>query len=134
MTSSTLRLLLVAGAAAVSFACAKTNGGENNSTSASASNAEGTASAVAANNSNPTASAQSAAPAAIASQASIVTTDASGAMQTIRKGTNGWTCMPEAPRRRGLTRCASTQMRQVGRRMGRVTSRRQKRRRHHVHA
>jgi len=97
MTSSTLRLLLVAGAAAVSFACAKTNAGENNSTSASASNAEGTANAVAANNSNPTASAQSAAPAAIASQASIVTTDASGAMQTIRKGTNGWTCMPDSP-------------------------------------
>jgi hypothetical protein len=97
MTSSTLRILLVAGAAAACAACAKTGSSDNNSAAASGSNAEATANAVAANNSNPTASAQSAAPAAIASKASIVTVDASGAMQTIRKGTNGWTCMPDSP-------------------------------------
>lgn len=43
------------------------------------------------------ASAESAAPASIASKASIVVPDASGKMTTLRKGTNGWTCMPDTP-------------------------------------
>lgn len=43
------------------------------------------------------ASAESAAPASLAHAASIVTADASGNMTVVRKGTNGWTCMPDAP-------------------------------------
>jgi hypothetical protein len=92
MTSTPIRLLLVAGAVVAVAGCNKA-GGSTNNTVAGAS----TENAVAANNANPTASAQSAAPAAIASKASIVQIDPKGAMQTIRKGTNGWTCMPDAP-------------------------------------
>ena|SRR5437868_2899811 len=93
MTSKIFGMLLLAGSMAAATACnnAGQANGQSNETTAS------TANAVAANNSNPTASAQSAAPASIASQASIVTVDASGAMKTIRKGTNGWTCMPDSP-------------------------------------
>ena len=46
---------------------------------------------------DPIKSAESAAPAAIAHNASIVTADASGNMTVVRKGSNGWTCMPDAP-------------------------------------
>jgi len=46
---------------------------------------------------DPVASAEAAAPAALAHNASIVTVDAKGAMTTVRKGTNGWTCMPDSP-------------------------------------
>jgi len=47
--------------------------------------------------SDPIASAESAAPASISSKATIVRMDAHGMMQVLRKGTNGWTCMPDAP-------------------------------------
>ena len=43
------------------------------------------------------ASAMSAAPAKVAKGASIVTMDASGKMNTLRKGSNGFTCMPDNP-------------------------------------
>lgn len=43
------------------------------------------------------ASAMQAAPAAVAAGATIVTMEASGAMHTLRKGTNGFTCMPDNP-------------------------------------
>lgn len=43
------------------------------------------------------ASAESAAPAAVAKDAEIVTFDAQGNMRTIRKGANGYTCMPDSP-------------------------------------
>jgi hypothetical protein len=43
------------------------------------------------------ASAESAAPAAVAKDAEIVAFDAQGTMRTIRKGTNGFTCMPDVP-------------------------------------
>ena len=43
------------------------------------------------------ASAMSAAPAAVAKGASIVTMEANGTMRTLRKGTNGFTCMPDNP-------------------------------------
>ena len=46
---------------------------------------------------DPIASAEAAAPAAVSANATIVTMDAKGAMTTLRKGTNGWTCMPDAP-------------------------------------
>ncbi len=42
-------------------------------------------------------SAMSAAPAAIGKNATIVTMAADGTMRTIRKGTNGFTCMPDNP-------------------------------------
>ena len=43
------------------------------------------------------ASAESAAPAAVAKDAEIVTFDAQSNMRTVRKGTNGYTCMPDNP-------------------------------------
>ena len=43
------------------------------------------------------ASAMRAAPAAIAKSATIVTMEADGKMRTLRNGTNGFTCMPDAP-------------------------------------
>jgi hypothetical protein len=55
------------------------------------------ASAVTAQNKDPIASAESAAPAAVSSKATIVQFDGKGAMTVLRKGTNGWTCMPDAP-------------------------------------
>jgi hypothetical protein len=42
-------------------------------------------------------SAMSAAPAAIGKNATIVAMDADGKMRAIRKGTNGFTCMPDNP-------------------------------------
>ena len=57
----------------------------------------GAFSAASAKSGDPIASAQSAGPASISSNAAIVTIDSKGAMQTLRKGTNGWTCMPDAP-------------------------------------
>ena len=66
------------------------NDGTTRSTAAAAKNAAGRIQ-------RPGASAESAAPAAFAHNASIVTVDAKGTMTTVRKGTNGWTCMPDAP-------------------------------------
>ena len=43
------------------------------------------------------ASAMKAAPAAVARDAGVVTVDAQGAMRELRKGTNGFTCMPDNP-------------------------------------
>jgi hypothetical protein len=43
------------------------------------------------------ASAQSAAPASVGKHATIVTMDDAGKMRTVRKGTNGFTCMPDNP-------------------------------------
>lgn len=42
-------------------------------------------------------SAESAAPAAVAAGATIYSVDASGAMTTLREGTNGFWCMPDYP-------------------------------------
>lgn len=47
--------------------------------------------------SDPIASAESAAPRAIGTAATVVATDDKGAMKELRKGTNGWTCMPDNP-------------------------------------
>jgi hypothetical protein len=55
------------------------------------------ASAAAAAPSNAIANAETAAPSAIARHASVVTIDAKGKMTMLRKGSNGWTCMPDAP-------------------------------------
>ena len=43
------------------------------------------------------ASAMKAAPMAIAKGATVVAMDDKGAMRTVRKGTNSWTCMPDNP-------------------------------------
>src|SRR6059058_413256 len=43
------------------------------------------------------ASAMKAAPASVAKGATIVTMETGGAMRTLRKGTNGFTCMPDNP-------------------------------------
>jgi hypothetical protein len=46
---------------------------------------------------DPIASAESAAPASIGKNASIVTVEADGKIKVLREGKNGWTCMPDAP-------------------------------------
>lgn len=79
--------LMAASAALVVCGCSKIHGqtaSQQNSASVGDSN-------------KAVASAESAAPASIASKASIVAADASGKMTTLRKGTNGWTCMPDSP-------------------------------------
>jgi hypothetical protein len=43
------------------------------------------------------ASAMTAAPPSVSKQATIVAMEASGTMRTLRKGTNGFTCMPDNP-------------------------------------
>ncbi|HZU51634.1 MAG TPA: hypothetical protein VE968_07150 [Sphingomicrobium sp.] len=50
---------------------------------------------------DPIASAESAAPAALARDATIMAADASGAMKTLRPGKNGWTCIPDDPQTPG---------------------------------
>jgi hypothetical protein len=47
------------------------------------------------------ASAMKAAPASVSRNATVVTMDASGKMTTLRKGTNGFTCMPDDPQTPG---------------------------------
>jgi hypothetical protein len=91
MTSNSVRILLMAGAVMAVAACNKAPSASGNSTAATETKTTAAAS------SDPTTSAESAAPAAIAHNASVVTVDAKGAMTTLRKGTNGWTCMPDAP-------------------------------------
>lgn len=90
-----LCVLLFAGTAFVSTgACNKAQNVSanvtNKSETAATTNSTGSAS-------DPVASAESAAPAAISHNASVVTVGADGAMTEVRKGTNGWTCMPDAP-------------------------------------
>src|SRR5207248_11159469 len=85
--------LRTAGAAVIALAgCNKAAApaGNTEQTSVASSN-ESTAS------NDPVASAESAAPASLAHNASVVTADASGNMTVVRKGSNGWTCMPDAP-------------------------------------
>jgi hypothetical protein len=85
-------VLLTAGAAAVALVGCNKAGtpGANTEQPVSSSNP-----ATASN--DLVASAESAAPASLAHNASIVTADASGKMTVVRKGSNGWTCMPDAP-------------------------------------
>ena len=59
--------------------------------------AEGMKPKAAASDKKMIASAMSAAPAAIAKHATIVAMEADGKMRTLRKGTNGFTCMPDNP-------------------------------------
>ena len=92
MTSMNLRILMLAGAVIALGACNKAgNSASDNGTASTETKTTAT------DNKDPVASAESAAPAALAHNATIVTVDAKGAMTTVRKGTNGWTCMPDAP-------------------------------------
>lgn len=90
MALKSLKMLLLAAAVTGVAACnrAGPNGGagsvETKSVAAEASK-------------DPITSAQSAAPAALAHNATIMTADASGAFKSIRQGTNGWTCIPDDP-------------------------------------
>jgi hypothetical protein len=93
MTSFKLKGLLTAGVAMIASAScnrAAAPAGNSGQTSTAPSN-ETTSS------SDPVASAESAAPASLAHNASIVTADANGNMTVVRKGSNGWTCMPDSP-------------------------------------
>ncbi|MBW8783524.1 MAG: hypothetical protein JF593_02605 [Novosphingobium sp.] len=92
MTSSRLLLLVsVAGAAAALASCSKP---ATEATPGVSESAEASASAGA---NDPIASAESAAPAAVAKAASIVAVQPDGSMKELRKGTNGFTCMPDNP-------------------------------------
>ena len=52
----------------------------------------------------------------LSSKATIVSFDAKGVMTTLRKGTNGWTCMPDAPDTPGPDpMCSRRQRGQMGR-------------------
>ena len=97
MTSKAKGVLLLAGVISLG-ACMKQRGGSADSNTPAAE----TKTASAASPADPIASAESAAPASIAHNASIVTLDASGAMKELRKGSNGWSCMPDAPDTPGL--------------------------------
>jgi hypothetical protein len=90
MTFRRAQILLLAGAVLATPACSKYDTAANKSEAKSE-----TKTATASN--DPVASAESAAPAAIAHDASIVTVGADGKMTTVREGRNGWTCMPDAP-------------------------------------
>jgi hypothetical protein len=86
MTPTRLTLALLAATALASC---------QNKTEAPAVDTTAVADTVAAN--DPIASAEAAAPASISKAAAIMTVDADGKMTELRKGTNGWTCMPDSP-------------------------------------
>ena len=94
MNSTLSRGLLVAG---VLLAAGCTQVSQDNKNSAGTE----TPSAPNVDQSDPTASAQSAAPASISADATVVQVAADGSMQELRKGTNGWTCMPDNPQTPG---------------------------------
>jgi len=87
MSSTRLALILLAATAMSSC--------QNKAETPAAPAASDPATPVAA--SDPIASAESAAPAAVSKAATIVTMGADGAMNTLRQGSNGFTCMPDAP-------------------------------------
>jgi hypothetical protein len=89
MTSKSARMLLLAGTLLGLGGCNKAGVVTNK--------AEAPAAETNVTSSDPVASAESAAPAAIAHDAAVVTVDAGGKMTTVRQGKNGWTCIPDAP-------------------------------------
>lgn len=93
MTWMSLRVLLMTGAVLAAASCNKAGTTTENTASTETKTSTTTAAAP----SDPVASAESAAPAALAHNATIMTADASGAMKETRKGTNGWTCIPDDP-------------------------------------
>src|SRR5579864_3126612 len=96
MTSRLFQPLLIGVAILALAGCNK--GANTTEKMASADNgAAAAANSTAAAPSDPVQSAESAAPASIAHNASIVTVDANGNSKVLRKGSNGWTCMPDSP-------------------------------------
>jgi hypothetical protein len=91
MTLKNMRMLMLVGVVIAAGACNKTAGTGGGPSSAETKNTAADA------GKDPIASAESAAPAAIAHDASVVSVDSKGVMTTLRKGTNGWTCMPDSP-------------------------------------
>ena len=91
MTSASTRAILLAGGLLVAAGCNKAAAPSNTA----AADTKTTAAAPGSN--DPVASAESAAPASIAHDASVVTVGKEGKMTTVRQGKNGWTCMPDAP-------------------------------------
>lgn len=91
MTMRKACVLLTAGAAVLAL------GGCNKGAPTAKTSNETAAASSSTAATDPVKSAEAAAPASIAHDASVVTVDAKGAMTTIRKGTNGWICMPDAP-------------------------------------
>jgi hypothetical protein len=94
MTSNYIRMILLAGTLIGVTACNKAGVTTNKAEAPAAIDAK------AASN-DPIASAEAAAPASIAHDAAIITVDGKGAMTNLRKGTNGWTCMPDNPQTPG---------------------------------
>lgn len=92
MIAKSMRVLLVAGAVIALGACNKAGGVAGSNTPAAE-----TKTTAASSSSDPVASAESAAPASLAHNATVMVADAKGAMKTIRQGTNGWTCIPDDP-------------------------------------
>jgi len=95
MTSTMSKALLVTGALFALGACMKD---PNAKRAAADTTAEKPA---ATDDSDPTASAQSAAPASISADAAVMQVAADGSVKELRKGTNGWTCMPDNPQTPG---------------------------------
>jgi hypothetical protein len=96
MTSNFLRPLLIGAAILALAGCNKGANTTEKTTSADTGAAAATNSSAAAP-SDPVQSAESAGPASIAHNASIVTVDATGNTKVVRKGSNSWTCMPDSP-------------------------------------
>jgi hypothetical protein len=94
MTSKHLRVLLFA-TATIAVAGCNRNGASGGTSSAETKNTAAEASK------DPISSAESAAPASLAHDATIMAADASGAMKTLRQGKNGWTCIPDDPQTPG---------------------------------
>ena len=98
MKSTMLKALCVTSALLALGGCMK----DPNAKKAAADNAAATnSSTVPADDSDPTASAQSAAPASISADAAVIQVAADGSVKELRKGTNGWTCMPDNPQTPG---------------------------------
>jgi hypothetical protein len=91
MTLTIQRALLVTGAMVALGGCMKDPNAAKNPP------ANHTETVTTADQSDPAASAQSAAPASISGNATLVQASADGSMTELRKGTNGWTCMPDSP-------------------------------------
>jgi hypothetical protein len=93
MTSASIRLVLLAGTLLSVGAC--------NKAGLAANKVEAPAAQGQAASTDPVASAETAAPASIAHDAAVITVDAKGAVSTLRKGNNGWTCMADNPQTPG---------------------------------
>jgi hypothetical protein len=88
-----LALLAAAGLSLALIGCNQ-KAADTNAANEKAADSNGTATS---GNNDPVASAMTAAPAAIARDATVVQAQADGSMKTLREGKNGWTCMPDSP-------------------------------------